>query len=131
MSSIVVTFVLDAALRSMSRCAQAAYQLLMRSCCSLRLPGGVRQAAGGVTQVGLADSGCAFCVGLPCCSEQSTRDGTPEPGARSPLGKGEWDSLSEKDLYQEDANGEKLTVKKYGGFLVPIFHGLRGVFHGL
>ena len=31
----------------------------------------------------------------------------------------------------EDVNGEKLTVKKYGGFLVPIFHGLRRVFHGL
>ena len=32
---------------------------------------------------------------------------------------------------QEDVNGEKRTVKKYGGFLVPIFHGLRRVFHGL
>ena len=32
---------------------------------------------------------------------------------------------------QEDVNGEKLTVKKYCGFLVPIFHGLRRVFHGL
>ena len=31
----------------------------------------------------------------------------------------------------EDVNGEKVTVKKYGGFLVPIFHGLRRVFHGL
>ena len=34
-------------------------------------------------------------------------------------------------LVHEDVNGENLTVKKYGGFLVPIFHGLRRVFHGL
>ena len=33
-------------------------------------------------------------------------------------------------LSQEDVNGEKLTVKN-GGFLVPIFHGLRRLFHGL
>ena len=33
--------------------------------------------------------------------------------------------------FQEDVNGEKRTVKKYGGFLVPIFHGLCRVFHGL
>ena len=35
-----------------------------------------------------------------------------------------------KAVYQEDANGEKLTMKN-GGFLVLIFHGLRRVFHGL
>ena len=31
-------------------------------------------------------------------------------------------------ITHEDVNGEKLTVKKYGGFLVPIFHGLRRSF---
>ena len=65
----------------------------MCSCYSLRLPGEVRQAAGCVTQVGLADSGCTFCVGLPGCSEQGTRNRAPELGARGPLGKGK---LSQK-----------------------------------
>ena len=32
---------------------------------------------------------------------------------------------------QEDVNGEKLTVKKWWIFGVPIFHGLRRAFHGL
>ena len=32
---------------------------------------------------------------------------------------------------QEDVNGEKLTVKKYGGFWCRFLHGLRRVFHGL
>ena len=58
----------------------------------------MRQAAGGVTQVGLADSGCTFCVGLPGCSEQGARNRAPELGARGPFGKREWDSLSDKGL---------------------------------
>ena len=47
------------------------------SCVSLRLPRGVRQAVGCVTQVGLADSGCTLRMGLPSCSEQRARNGTP------------------------------------------------------
>ena len=32
---------------------------------------------------------------------------------------------------QEDVNGEKLTVKKNCGFLVPIFSRFTPIFHGL
>ena len=32
---------------------------------------------------------------------------------------------------QEDANGEKLTMKKWWIFGADLFHGLRRVFHGL
>ena len=67
MSQILVTFVLHSALRNVSKRAQATYQPLMRSCCSLGLPGGVRQAVRCATQVGLADSGRTF--SLWCVSE--------------------------------------------------------------
>ena len=90
--------VLYSALRKVYECTQATYQLLMRSCVSLGLPGGVRQAVGCVTQVGRADSGCTLSMGLPSCSEQRARNGTPKLGASGPLGKGEGDSLSDKEL---------------------------------
>ena len=90
--------VLDTALRTMSRCAQASLLAAKALIRSLALPGGGRQTVSCNAQVGQADSRCAFSVRLPCCTHQGAWYRAPQLGAGGPFGEGVGSALSDKEL---------------------------------
>ena len=92
--------VFSAALRTRCRCTPAGKPAThaTHAAHSFDLPGAVRQAHGSVHEIGRADFRGTLRMGLPDCSEQRTRNGTPQLGAGSPLGKREGCTLSDKEL---------------------------------